>query len=339
MQLLLWFGIILCLAQSAMFSGLTIGFFGLSRLRLEIETATRDKNAFKVLQLRRDSNYLLATLLWGNVSVNVLLTLLTDSVLTGFVAFFASTFGITIFGEILPQAYLSRHALRVGVMFIPVIKVYQLLLYPVVKPTAIILDRWLGKEGVHYFAEEEIITLIKKHIKALDSDVDLIEGLGAINFLTLDDEKIFEEGEPIDPKSIIPVSIEKGLPVLGDVSDENNPLMKKIKQTDKKWVILTDESDEPKFVMDVDHFFRKYATSEKIPPVRKYCHKPIVIKDPEATIGEAIRKFTVDAEHPEDDVVDRDVILFWSDQKRIITGADILGKLLRGIVKTKTVFK
>ena len=49
MNILLWLGILLCLIQSAMFSGLTIGFFGLSRLRLEVETATKDPAAFKIL--------------------------------------------------------------------------------------------------------------------------------------------------------------------------------------------------------------------------------------------------------------------------------------------------
>jgi hypothetical protein len=31
-----------------------------------------------------------------------------------------------------------------------------------------------------------------------------------------------------------------------------------------------------------------------------------------------------------DDVIDHDLILLWSDEKRVITGADILGRLMRG---------
>lgn len=61
------------------FSGLNLAFFGLSRLQLEIAVATGNPAAAKVLQLRRDSNFLLTTILWGNVSINVLLTLLTSS--------------------------------------------------------------------------------------------------------------------------------------------------------------------------------------------------------------------------------------------------------------------
>jgi hypothetical protein len=43
-------------------------------------------------------------------------------------------------------------------------------------------------------------------------------------------------------------------------------------------------------------------------------------------------------------VIDKDTIIFWGTQKRIITGSDILGRLMRGIVENqvrtlKKVFK
>ena len=72
---LLWIGIIFCISQSAMFSGLNLAFFSLSRLQLEVEMKHGNIAAGKVLEARKDSNYLLTTILWGNVSINVLLTL------------------------------------------------------------------------------------------------------------------------------------------------------------------------------------------------------------------------------------------------------------------------
>jgi hypothetical protein len=36
-------------------------------------------------------------------------------------------------------------------------------------------------------------------------------------------------------------------------------------------------------------------------------------------------------------VIDEDIILFWDEQKRVITGSDILGRLLRGIVQQESV--
>lgn len=83
----IWLGIVLCLSQSAMLSGLNLAVFSISRLRLEAAAKGGDADAQAVLALREDANYTLATILWANVGVNVLLTLLADSVLAGVAAF------------------------------------------------------------------------------------------------------------------------------------------------------------------------------------------------------------------------------------------------------------
>ena len=105
MDTLIWVGIIFCVSQSAMFSGLNLAFFSVSKLRLEIESKNKNPHAIKVARFRQDSNFLLTTILWGNVGINVLLTLLSNSVMAGVVAFMFSTLIITLFGEIIPQAY------------------------------------------------------------------------------------------------------------------------------------------------------------------------------------------------------------------------------------------
>ena len=109
MELLTWLGIVACLSQSAMFSGSNLAFFSLGRMRLEAEVEKGSSSASRVLALRKDSNLLLCTILWGNVSVNVLLALLSESIMAGVGGFVFSTVGITFFGEIIPQAYFSRH--------------------------------------------------------------------------------------------------------------------------------------------------------------------------------------------------------------------------------------
>src|ERR1700674_5823093 len=151
MNLFIWGGIVFCLTQSAVFSGLNLAVFSISKLRLEVEAAGGNPDAVGLLDLRKDSNLALCTILWGNVTINVLLTLLSDSVLAGVGAFAFSTFVITLFGEIVPQAYFSRHALRMAARLGPLLKVYQVGLFPVAKPTAIILNWWLGPEGITFF--------------------------------------------------------------------------------------------------------------------------------------------------------------------------------------------
>jgi len=59
--LFVWIGILLCLSQSAMLSGLNLACFSISRLQLEIETSENNQDAIKVLELRKDSSFLLTT--------------------------------------------------------------------------------------------------------------------------------------------------------------------------------------------------------------------------------------------------------------------------------------
>ena len=325
-------GIFFCLTQSAVFSGLTLGLFGLSRLKLEIEVESGNQAAATVLELRRDANLLLTTLLWGNVSINVLLTLLTDSVLSGLWAFFFSSVCITLFGEILPQAYFSRNALRMGILLAPVITFYRFILYPVSKPSALLLDRWLGKEGVLYFKEEDIRIMLQKHMESRDSDIGRMEGTGALNFLSIDDLPIGDEGEIVDPVSIIPLETEFDLPVFPvfERTPEDSFLLQ-IQESGKKWVILTSLGGYPRLVLNADLFLRDALFGKEPFRPYSYCHRPIVVSDAVTPLGEVIQKLRVHPEHSEDDVIDNDLILCWDKEKRIITGADLLGRLLRGI--------
>lgn len=334
MKPIIWAGIALCISQSAMFSGLNLAFFSISRLRLEVEALKGDRSAQRVLRLREDSNFMLTTVLWGNVGVNVLLALLSGSVMTGVGAFIFSTFIITSFGEIIPQAYFSRNALRMGNLLLPVFKLYQFILYPIAKPSALLLDKWLGPEGIQYFQERDLREVIKKHMEASDVDVDKLEGLGALNFLAIDDLLVRHEGEPVDPKSIIALPVANNKPVFPEFKrDPSDDFLQQIQSSGKKWVIITDETDEPRFVLDSDGFLRDVIFETKRLHPFHYCHRPIIVKDISVPLGNVMIKLRVQPETTGDDVIDEDVILVWGDEKRVITGADILGRLMRGIAK------
>jgi len=335
--LLTWVGIALCLSQAAMFSGLNLAVFSVSRLRLEIEAALGDRQASQVLALRADPNLTLTTILWGNVAVNVLLTLLSDSILAGVAAFLFSTFAITIFGEILPQAYFSRHAIRIASTLKPVLLAYGAVLYPLAKPSAAILNRWLGRQGVYLFREREMRELIRKHFEAPDTDIDRLEGLGALNFLALDDIRVSEEGEILDPDSVISLPIEGGLPLFPKLTGSaSDPFLRRIDRSKRKWVVITDPSGEPNFIMNSDAFLRDaFFTPATFRPFI-HCHRPIIVRDAKRCLGEVIGSLKVEAERPGDNVIDNDVILVWAEEKRVITGADILGRLMSGIADVET---
>lgn len=328
----------MCLSQSAMLSGLNLAFFSVSKLRLEMEAGKGNKDALRVLHLRDDSNFLLVTILWANVTVNVLLALLSGSVLTGVLAFLFSTILITIVGEIIPQAYFSRHAIKMASLLSPLLRFYQLLFFPVAKPTALVLDKWLGKEAIPFFKEEELRELILLHMEAAETDIDKMEGKGALNFLALDDLPLALEGEAIDPKSILQLEFAGDRPLFpfieASIDDE---FLKNIQLSQKKWTVLVDQEGEPRMVLDSDKFIRNVLFNRKSFNPYWHCHRPIIIKDGHTTLGQIIPRLKVNPQHSDDDVIDEDIILLWGKEKKVITGSDILGRLLRGIVQNRIV--
>ncbi len=332
-ELSIWLGIAFCVSQSAMFSGLNLAFFSISKMRLKIEMSHGNSAAKKVFAMREDANFLLTTILWGNVGINVLMALLSNSVMAGVMAFLFSTVIITLFGEIAPQAYFSRHALRMASALAPVLRFYQFLLWPLARPSAKVLDLWLGREAVQFFRENEIEEMLRMHIRESDSEITHIEGKGALNFLAIDDLKVSEEGERIDPLSIIPLQFEGKRPLFPPIiSSAQDPFLRQVHRSKKSWVILADMRDNPRLVIDADGFINAALFEFETFDPMEHCHRPMIISNLESTLGDTLSGLQVDAEHTEDDVIDEDIILIWGEDRRIITGADILGRLLRGIV-------
>ena len=101
------------------------------------------------MPVRALGNFLLCSLLLGNVLVNNSLTILLDTLTGGggLIAIIGSTMGIVVIGEIIPQAICSRHALAVGAKTIWMTKLFMLLTCPLSWPISKILDVVLGTES------------------------------------------------------------------------------------------------------------------------------------------------------------------------------------------------
>ena len=88
----------------------------------------------------------------------------------------------------------------------PFLAFYRAVLFPLAKPTAMLLDWWLGAEGMAYMKEQDVRLLIARHSTS-GGDIGRLEATGAQNFLELDDVSICNEGEIVDSKSILSLPV------------------------------------------------------------------------------------------------------------------------------------
>ncbi|MBN3297197.1 CNNM2 protein, partial [Amia calva] len=189
----IFISLLLCL--SGMFSGLNLGLMALDPMELRIVQncgTEKEKNyAKKIEPVRSQGNYLLCSLLLGNVLVNTTLTILLDDIAgSGLIAVVVSTIGIVIFGEIVPQAICSRHGLAVGANTIFLTKFFMLLTFPASYPVSKLLDCVLGQEiGTVYNREKllEMLRVTDPYNDLVKEELNIIQGALELRTKTVED--------------------------------------------------------------------------------------------------------------------------------------------------------
>ena len=175
---------------SAIFSGLTLGFFSLNKDDLERKAELGNNEAKKVYQIRKNGNLLLCTLLIGNVGVNSALSIFLGSIASGLIAGLIATSLIVIFGEIAPQAIFSRYALYLGSRFAWLVNIFIFVFLPISWPISKILDRILGQELHTIYSKKELVKLIEQHEDLKESDIDADEERIMKGVLSYSDKKV-----------------------------------------------------------------------------------------------------------------------------------------------------
>ncbi|XP_053372394.1 metal transporter CNNM4 isoform X1 [Clarias gariepinus] len=183
------------LVLSGMFSGLNLGLMALDPMELQIvQSCGTDKEkryARKISPIRSKGNYLLCSLLLGNVLVNTTLTILLDGLIgSGIGAVAVSTVGIVIFGEIVPQALCSRHGLAVGANTILLTKFFMLLTIPLSFPISKLLDCILGQEIGRVYNREKLLGMLKvteAYIDLEKEELNMIHGALELRTKTVED--------------------------------------------------------------------------------------------------------------------------------------------------------
>jgi len=86
-------------------------------------------------------------------------------------------------------------------------------------------------------------------------------------------------------------------------------------------------------VLDSDGFLRHAMFHPAETHPRQFCHRPIVVRSRDTPLGWVLSRFRFNPPPRGNKVIDQDVILLWGDTKRVITGGDILGRLMEGIAR------
>lgn len=189
MQILLF---IVLLGLSGVFSGLTLGMLSLNPTTLRHKAELGDKKAEKLLPLREKGTQLLITLVIANVAINAIISVLLGEITNGFVAVLVSTIGITIFGEILPQATIGRYGMKFAPRFAPLVSLLMLGMKPFVEPFANFLDRKIGHELPANMSKEELTKVIKEHSNHEESEITPSERRIVEHALTISEKKILD---------------------------------------------------------------------------------------------------------------------------------------------------
>ncbi|HUD10666.1 MAG TPA: CNNM domain-containing protein [Candidatus Saccharimonadales bacterium] len=166
---------------SAICSGLNVALMSLDVDDLRRKAKLGNTYARRLLPLRANSHLTLASILLANVAVISATSLVLEQHFNGWAALIISTLLIVVFGEVLPQAFFARNALRYTGRLEPLLRIMILITYPISKPLQLLLTKLLGPEMQHLQSRSELGILIAEHSdqrgSELDSDeVEIMQG-------------------------------------------------------------------------------------------------------------------------------------------------------------------
>lgn len=149
-------------------SGLTLGLLSIDKLSLDIllnaGTDKEKKYARKLKPILRRYHLLLVTLLLWNALAMEALPLFLNRMVPEFLAILLSVSFVLIFGEVLPQAVISRYGLAIGGNLSWLVHILIIVALPVALPVSFALDWMLGADNENtYYKRAELKELVSIH--------------------------------------------------------------------------------------------------------------------------------------------------------------------------------
>lgn len=262
-----WGPVFLLVMMSGLFSGLTLGLLSLdiNALEIVIEGGTEEekKYATRILPIRSHGNWLLCTLLLGNVAVNAMLSILLADMTSGLMGFFSSTALIVIFGEIMPQAACSRYGLVVGYYTVPLVWVIVAVCAPLAWPISVLLDKALGQEMGQIYTRNMFKVLLKQHANELTADFAAHETKMMQQVIELKERQVSDIMTPLDKVFMVDYNDKLDFDQLAKIMEcghsripvyDKDPALNIVGLLYVKDLVLLNPDDEFK-IKDILHFY------------------------------------------------------------------------------------
>eukprot|EP00164_Ancoracysta_twista_P012826 GFYU01020243.1.p1 GENE.GFYU01020243.1~~GFYU01020243.1.p1 ORF type:complete len:359 (+),score=118.67 GFYU01020243.1:96-1172(+) len=152
---------------AGLMSGLTVGLMGVDSMNLQIlmtsGTEKEQDQARKIQPVIANRHLLLVTLLMTNAAAMEALPLCLDRIVPAYAAIILSVTGVLIFGEIIPQAAMTRYRLAFGASLAPFIRAFMLVLWPMAYPIGKMLDYILGEDHPTIYRRAGLKELMELH--------------------------------------------------------------------------------------------------------------------------------------------------------------------------------
>jgi metal transporter CNNM len=164
--------VIVLVLISSVCSGLNVAFMSLDLADLRRKAKLGNKQARRMLPLRKKTHLTLGSILFTNVAAVSATSLVLDQRLDGIFAGLLSTLLIVVFGEVIPQALFSKNPLAFCSFFWPFLRLTIAVTYVLSKPLQILLDALFPKQRTKLQSRHELGLLVAEHREDKSSELD-----------------------------------------------------------------------------------------------------------------------------------------------------------------------
>ncbi|KAG2386290.1 hypothetical protein C9374_002736 [Naegleria lovaniensis] len=179
---LTWYEYILYACASLFFvggaglmSGFTLGLLSIDPMQLDIlrttGTDSEKKYAVRLAPILRHHHLLLVTLLLWNALCFECLPLVLDKIVPEYVAIILGVTFVLFFGEVIPQAVISRYGLAIGGTLFWLVWLLIAIVFIIAWPISKVLDWMLGSGHGTLYQRTELKELVNIHSQHLIKDI------------------------------------------------------------------------------------------------------------------------------------------------------------------------